>query len=328
MANIIHMSPDEVQAVAVKLDQTAMDIQQEISALGNSIRSMNWQGGGSDEFFRDFKRLEGSFTNLSEQGGLLSRRVKSEVDEWEQAALQLDGSGTAYSNPLIIGGGAFLIIVGGVVWWGTQDLQDLSPQEAESRIKEILSRSAAGRDAIKKAEELGVKFEIGKAGGGTYYDPDTDTMYIDPKTQPDLAAESYIHELQHAKQDAEGRLPDAGAMGRDEYTERVVDIEAEALIKEYEYENERPVLDYINDSVGEDAYQKTYNEAIKSLKGSNPQMSTEEMHKLAYEAGKEEVKKLYRDGTITASTNRQSYVDNARAYWDSVNVPQPSQTVM
>jgi len=328
MAGIIHMETDVVQAVAVKLDQTALEIHQEISALGNSIRSMNWQGGGSDEFFADFKRLEGSFTNLSEQGTSLSRRVKNEVAEWEETARQLEGSGSDYSNPLIIVGGGVLIFVGGIVWWALQDFEKLSSQEAENKIQEILKRTGAGRDAINKAEDLGVKFELGKAGKGTYYDPDTNTMFIDPKTNPDFAAESYIHELQHAQQNAEGRLPDAATIGRDEYTDRVIDIEAEALIKEYEYENERPVFDYLNKKIGEEAYEKTYRETINALKKSNPQPSAEEMHKLAYEAGKEEVKKLYRDGTIKASTNGKSYVGNAHAYWDSVNPPQSSPKTM
>lgn len=97
MANIIHMETDMVQAVAVKLDQTSLEIHQEISALRNSIRSMNWQGGGSDEFFRDFKRLEESFANLSEQGVLLSRRIKSEMDEWILVASVL----VAGSSPIV-----------------------------------------------------------------------------------------------------------------------------------------------------------------------------------------------------------------------------------
>ncbi|MCX6056702.1 MAG: hypothetical protein NTW69_00910 [Chloroflexi bacterium] len=94
MSTIIHMETESVQATAQKLDQTVLDIHQEISALGNSIGSMNWQGGGSDEFFRDFKRLEGSFINLAEQGVLLSRRVKSEVNEW----LQVDTQGVLFRS--------------------------------------------------------------------------------------------------------------------------------------------------------------------------------------------------------------------------------------
>jgi hypothetical protein len=253
--------------------------------------------------------------------------VKREVDEWEHIASRLSGDGAAFSNPLLIIGGGALVVIGGVVWWGTQDLQDLSSQEAETKIKKILRRTPAGRAALEKAKELDVKFELNEAGGGTYYDPDTDTMYIDPKTQPDLAAESYIHELQHAQQDADGRLPNAGAMSREEYTERVLDIESEALIKQYEYEDERPLLDYADPIIGEDVYEKTYDQTIESLKKTNPRMSAEEMHRQAYEAGKEELKKLYRDGTITASTNGRSYVDNAGEFWDLVNA-EPSQTAM
>ena len=62
------------------------------------------------------------------------------------------------------------------------------------------------------------------------------------------------------------------------------------------------------------------------MKESNPQMSAEEMQKIAYEAGKEEVKKLYKDGTIITSTNKKSYVDNAGEDWDRVHTPLASGT--
>jgi hypothetical protein len=329
MGSVIHMDTEQSRSVARQLDHVSADIQQEITTLGKKLRSLNWQSPSRDAFVGDFAELQRKIQACAEKGITLGTRVQREVDEWEQAALHLDGGGSAYSNPIvIIGGGALIITIGSLyLWaWTQQNLQNLSPTEAEAKIKIILGRTSAGRNALKKAEEIGIKFELSKSGQGTWYDPDTDTMYVDPNTNPDLAAESYIHELQHAQQDSERRLPDAGAMNREEYIEQVVDIEAEALIKEYEYENERPILDQIVSHPGEDVYQKTYAETLKSLQESNPEMSSVEMHKLAYEAGKEEIKKLYRNGSIITSTTQKSYVDDAGEYWDQVNIPPASET--
>jgi hypothetical protein len=328
MAGIIHMETDQVRSAASQLDHTSQEIQRLLFNLSGSILSLNWQSQSRDLFVQEFRDLERKITASAEEGMTIALGMRREVDEWEQAALHLGDGGASFSNPLLIIGGGGLIVIGGVIWWGTRTLEDLSSEEAEARIEDILRKTPAGRDAIQKAEELGINVEVNQPGKGTFYNPENNTMYIDPKTQPDLAAESYVHELQHAKQDAEGRLPNPRELSRDEFTERVIDVESEALIKEYEYEKERPFLDIINESTGEGAYENTYNQTIESLRKSNPQMSAEEMHKLAYEAGKEEVKKLYRDGTIKASTNRKSYVDNAHGIWDQVNAPQSSDQVM
>ena len=332
MSSVIHMDTEQVWAMARQLDNLSADIQQEIASLGSKLRDLNWQSPSRDRFIGDFAVLQKKIQACAEQGAVLGLRVQREVDEWEKTDQELDGSNANYPTPFLVIGGGILIIVGsvGFSWWYTawsnQNLLNLTPQEVENKIKSILGNSSTGKEALKKAEKLGVKFEVGKSGKATYYNPKTNTMYIDPETQPDLAAESYIHELQHAIQDEEGSLPDASTLSREEYIDRVVDIEAEALIKEFEYENGEWFLDQVHEMPGEDIYQKTYDETMKSLKESNPQMSAEEMQKIAYEAGKEEVKKLYKDGTIITSTNKKSYVDNAGEDWDRVHTPLASGT--
>lgn len=107
MTNIIHMETDVVQASARQLEQTAVETQQEIATLAGAIRSLDWQGGARDQFAIDFGNLEKRFNELTEQGTILSRRMRAEVDEWVAAAASLGtggGSGPASQNQIVSDG--------------------------------------------------------------------------------------------------------------------------------------------------------------------------------------------------------------------------------
>jgi|GEM_PF-4914283 len=79
---IIHMETEDVLLVARKLEQISNDIQQTISALGSSVRNLNWEGGTRDEFVSSFQSLEREIMSQAEEAAVLSLRVSREVDEW------------------------------------------------------------------------------------------------------------------------------------------------------------------------------------------------------------------------------------------------------
>lgn len=79
---IIHMETEDVLLVARKLEQISNDIQQTISALGSSVRNLNWEGGTRDEFVSSFQSLEREIMSEAEEAAVLSLRVSREVDEW------------------------------------------------------------------------------------------------------------------------------------------------------------------------------------------------------------------------------------------------------
>ena len=112
MSPIIRMETDSVQAVAQKLDQTALNIQREVSVLGNSIHGLDWQGGAREQFISDFSRLEKNLNDLAEHGMLLARRVRTEVDEWQQVDVQ---GGQNFASIVMIG------YAGDVIWDGMRD---------------------------------------------------------------------------------------------------------------------------------------------------------------------------------------------------------------
>jgi uncharacterized protein YukE len=108
MSNIIHMETDEVRMAAEKLDRTSIDIYQMILNLGNSIRSLNWQGGGRDEFVSEFGQLEKRFADLSQLGTILSGRIKREADEW----IAVDGAGAQNFSNIITTVGVYTVPIG------------------------------------------------------------------------------------------------------------------------------------------------------------------------------------------------------------------------
>ena len=81
------METEDVLLVARKLEQISNDIQQTISALGSSVRNLNWEGGTRDEFVSSFQSLEREIMSEAEEAAVLSLRVSREVDEWLTAAI-------------------------------------------------------------------------------------------------------------------------------------------------------------------------------------------------------------------------------------------------
>lgn len=234
---------------------------------------------------------------------------------WVVFSTETPGAGIIIGGGIVIIGSAFV----GLLWWWEQDLEGMSTDEALEKVEGILRKTPAGREALEKAEELGVEFELSSPGDGTWYDPVTNKMYVDPSTNQDLAAQSYVHELTHAKQHANGRFPDPSSTTRDEYVEKSLECEAEALVAEFEYEKERWLLDTVMGSEAERAYWKAYRSKTKELEVSSPEMSEDDRHKLAYEAGKEQVLEHYRDGSLRTSTTGQSYVEYYGEAWDRRN---------
>ncbi len=74
-----------------------------------------------------------------------------------------------------------------------------------------LAETKTGREALKKLQDSGAGIEVGKPGGGTYYDLAKNKVVIDPSNNPD-ANDILPHELHHAATLAEiiktSRSPD------------------------------------------------------------------------------------------------------------------------
>jgi hypothetical protein len=109
------MDTEQVRAVARQLDQVAVEIQQEIMALGSKLRALNWQSPSRDRFVGNFADLQKRIQLCAERGVALGLRASQEVDEWER----VDGDFVAELPEL------------GYVWWGLIPLFGIQPSNGE-----------------------------------------------------------------------------------------------------------------------------------------------------------------------------------------------------
>lgn len=324
MSGIILMETEQVRSMARQLEQVSMEIEGQASDMLTSIQRLDWLGGSRESFIVDAQKIIRSILTQSGQGIELSKRIDREVMEWESQDQSAE-YGTISPSPIIIGVG---VVIGGLIisypfvrkweeWWWSQTLQGLSTDEAYQRIMGFLDDSPIGRQAIEDARRLGVRFMLAPAGAGTYFDPNPKpgTMYIDPTTQQDASADSFIHELEHAKQ----TFPDPKTISQDEYIQQCVALEADAKIKEFLYEQQNGLLNFENNPPYEQSYWDAIKDKIAELQKVIPPMSKDAINQMAQEAGRQELIDAYMRGDLTTSTTHQSYVDYYGNGWSQRN---------
>ena len=324
---IYHMETEVVRGMASRLQSTAEEMQSQLQSLASSAQSVDWMGDNRNQFEVEMQQLVRTLMERAEEGVVLSSRTAREVDEWEHIGDTM--ANTPFALPIIIIGSVIgvtgIAVVGSIFysWWMSKTIDGLTKEEARSKIEDILDNSDAGRKALAEAKRLGVQVELGQQGKGTYYDPNTEppTMYLDPLTQEDVAASSFIHELTHATQDQARELGNPTTVSKGEYIENCLRNEADAVIAELRYEKENFILDKMSHTQYEISYWEAYDQKLKELKNSGISMSSTELENIANDFGRDKILNFYRDGTITTSTTRESYVDYYSNYWEQANVP-------
>jgi type VI secretion system secreted protein VgrG len=170
---------------------------------------------------------------------------------------------------------------------------------------------------LEQAEKDGWTVQYGVAGEGTYADPNTKTIFIDPTDKGDAAvlANSLAHELGHANYETEAFIPMAG-LTRDEFikqnTYRDLRGEAEATIAELEVRGDLMASDEKLDS------------GISGATGDQKKALWVE-----YQAGNisrtelvDQIAGLFATGETTSTTNENYYDYYSQTYaehWDNAN---------
>ena len=77
-------------------------------------------------------------------------------------------------------------------------------------------------------------------GSGTYYDPESNTMYIASSAD----GSSAIHEASHAQWDAEGTRADATKVSQEDYVRSQIDNEVDATTEGIYYDKEMRMRGY------------------------------------------------------------------------------------
>ncbi|MCL4261469.1 MAG: hypothetical protein KJZ52_12670, partial [Anaerolineales bacterium] len=164
----IRMETERVDGVARQLEQVNAAISQEMEILGNRIHSLNWQGGGADQFRAEFDALLRQASDICEEGILLSQRVKREAQEWVAAdslgASHFRDLKRALENLVITGGGGVILASAQVLGVTSnsnggylQEYQKMSWKEkfnAEKKIQDEISSTQKQLANMKSADEI------------------------------------------------------------------------------------------------------------------------------------------------------------------------------
>lgn len=351
----ICVAPEELRRLAGLLQNAAGDLRGIRGRVGGALGGLDWEARRRAGVEGQVSDAQGRAGALASQAEAMARYLSAKAEAFEEADRHsyqgLAGrflvpppleekqyiGGLVVIVPVVIVGGV-TVAVGAFSEWSRKTLvppRDYctsdpkiifqETMEARQKLDQILGRTPAGRDALKAAQAMNVTFKLSTPGMGTWYDSATNTMYVDPTLQEDLAAEAFVHELTHARQHAQGQIPDVRSTTREEYLRGMYRIEADALIKQLEYENERPDLAALTMLGSGDPnvgliYRTAYAQAYAARTAQNLgslKISPAEAEEAARQAGRAALIELYENGSLRVSAPpHRSYRDEYGQAWD------------
>lgn len=196
-------------------------------------------------------------------------------------------------------------------------------QERFAEIKAIAGAVPTGQEALTLFEthHVGVTFQ---PGGGSYFDPDGNTMVIDQHERPATAALTFVHEMNHARYHHEGKTADLSdeTLPRKEYVRRMVEEEAEGTVKSIEakVELEGTAIDVSKASFPlEGQYRRAFAAAVRAAKKKDPATADDALKAAGRAAGKDRVTKGFMRGEVLTSNTSETYPRYYGKAWDKAH---------
>jgi hypothetical protein len=203
-------------------------------------------------------------------------------------------------------------------------VEDISEAQTRlSEIEELLSHSPTGVNALALMEQYGVQVEFAE-GSGTAYRVQSNTIVIDLRHEPLMAALALVHEMNHARVLHQGLRADINNLPREEYVKMKMLEEAEgvALSIEAKIELASAGLDV---SAVTFPMERQYEAALQSLSQNVPGMSDEDVAQFGQQAGKKLLYDALMSGKVRGSSSGLSYPDKFGQRWDTANAAQLSE---
>ena len=191
-----------------------------------------------------------------------------------------------------------------------------------AEISAVLHRIPSGRLALDMIDqyEISIHFE---AGGGSYFNPNTNEILIDANHDPVRAALSMVHEVTHARYLHEGSGADILSDGRQAYIEKKVGEEVEGVVRSIEA---KMALEAAGVDVSglwytlEYPYRTAHKAAVEDARAAEPGSREETLATSGREAGKQSVFEGFMNGKTWTSVTKESYPDYYGADWDKINL--------
>ncbi len=220
--------------------------------------------------------------------------------------------------------------------------------DSTTDIINALNRNSIGRDALKTQRDYHVTVSY-TAGGGSYYDPDKNTVYID-QTDSDSTDAIIVREMTHAQAYQSGSSPNTPTnrtkLSRADYVQGMLNEKANALTDAITYNKSMPGdIDRDAKKIYEEAYRKARASVLNNAKparvpfvqSSSGNIYNDNSKYIPYEtqvsaseagvrAGRFALFDALKNGTLLTST-KEKYSDVYGALWDYYNPPQDKRTV-
>lgn len=200
-------------------------------------------------------------------------------------------------------------------------VQESKDKQKLQDIKDILKDSPTGAAAVKYLEDKKIPVEFAD-GGGSYWDGNK--IVIDRSQDPQEAALTLVHEVNHAKATKEGTGADINKDTRGDYVQKMLDEEVTGTVDSIKAKNEL-VANGKNVTASfplEKEYNDAYKKAVDEAKKKDPKATEEQLRAIGEKAGYDAVMDGFKTGKVVTSTNGQPYPEYYGAAWDSVH-PKP-----
>lgn len=213
----------------------------------------------------------------------------------------------------LVTGGALLALALGI----------LSPSGKKpsrlDRMEAVAKKSRLGRRALELQEKYKTKVTF-KDGGGSYFEPDSNTMVLDSTQDTGELAAVFVHEMNHARYHHEGRSADATKVSRRQYVRSRVNEEAVGTVSQIRANLElRKAGVDVSEAPVERQYLEAVREAEDAAKKADPKISSSKLREIGRKAGFRRVVRAFEEGEVETSTNGQAYPEYYGSYWDRVN---------
>ena len=188
-------------------------------------------------------------------------------------------------------------------------------------ISEVLNTIATGRKTLNLIEQYDIDVQF-EASSGSRFNPNTNQIVIDTKHELLSAALILIHEVTHARFLHDGSAADVKANGRQEFVQKKVAEEMEAVVSaiEAKMELERAGINVSELSCTlENPYRQAYWAATSVAQNDDPDVDDKTLESVGRAAGRASVLQFLLNGKAVTSNTKQTYPFYWGAEWDKQN---------
>ena len=193
-------------------------------------------------------------------------------------------------------------------------------------MRDVLQDSAAGRHALDVMQRGGVQTRF-DSSDGYYYDPNTNTMTMNPTMDTAFQTTGVVHEMTHAQSHQEGTSPNRDTATRDEYVNG--SLAEEARGDAAANQARRELIENGHDmsssqAQSQPAYDRGYDRGVEQARRDDPNATPEELDAAGRREGEQSVLDEYEAGRVTTSTpGNPPYPDYYGNEWDRAH-PAPA----